>query len=77
MITNAKLLQTCYKLVRAEFITGYYASDSLTTIHTTFPALKLAIKTRGIIHDSDGPILHSDGGVQYYSIPFIKLTKAY
>lgn len=63
--------------IYTRFIPGCYASDSLMTINTTLPALKLAINTLGITRNSDCTILHSDGGGQYYSKPFIKLTKAY
>jgi putative transposase len=54
-------------------IIGYSASNTLSTEHTTIPALKMAL-TR--IKELQGvkPIIHSDGGGQYYSRKFIKLT---
>jgi putative transposase len=54
-------------------IVGYSVSDSLTTIKTTYTALKVAIAYRNSI-DLTGLILHSDGGGQYYAKLFIELT---
>ena len=56
-------------------ITGYSASKSLRTEDTTLPAMKKAIKLRGRLV-LRGAIIHSDGGGQYYSNDFKKLTKA-
>lgn len=54
-------------------ILGYAASENLFTENTTIPALKMAIKQRNQ-NDIKGLILHSDGGGQYYSKEFIKIT---
>jgi transposase InsO family protein len=59
----------------SRFIVGYYVSESLRTIHTTIPAIKQALKTRGINHYNYKLILHSDGGGQYYCNSFLKLTQ--
>lgn len=53
-------------------IIGYNCSDKLYTEKTTIPALKMAIKKTGCHGDV---IIHSDGGGQYYSKEFLKLTK--
>ena len=55
-------------------ILGYQVSKSLRTDHTTLPALNMALKTR---EDQlvPGLIFHSDGGGQYYSDSFLKVTK--
>ena len=52
-------------------IKGYSVSRSLRTIDTTIPAIKMVLKNlpKGIM-----PILHSDGGGQYYSKAFLSLT---
>lgn len=53
-------------------IVGYQASKLLTTETTTIPALEMALRN----YQRTGKlILHSDGGGQYYSKTFIKLTK--
>lgn len=54
-------------------IKGYKASKTLRTIDTTIPALKMALKHLG---PADRPILHSDGGGQYYSKEFLLITGA-
>lgn len=56
-------------------VVGYSASKSLRTEDTTFPALKMTIKHCGRLV-LKGTIIHSDGGGQYYSNEFKKLTKA-
>jgi len=53
-------------------IKGYSASKSLRTIDTTIPALKMALKQ---LQPAQIPILHSDGGGQYYCKEFLELTK--
>lgn len=55
-------------------VVGYSASKSLRTEDTTLPALKMAVKHcgRSVLK---GAIIHSDGGGQYYSNEFKKLTK--
>lgn len=54
-------------------IIGYSASNTLSTEDTTIPALKMALtRIRG--NEETKPISHSDGGGQYYSRKFIKLT---
>jgi transposase InsO family protein len=55
-------------------IVGYSVSDNLMTEYTTLSALKMAISKR---HLSQGLILHSDGGGQYYSKTFTALTQRY
>lgn len=55
-------------------ILGYSASRGLSTLETTLPALKMAIKTRKDI-SLEGLIFHSDGGGQYYAKEFLKLTR--
>lgn len=56
-------------------IVGATASKSLRTEDTTLPTLKMAIKHCGK-PALEGTIIHSDGGGQYYSNEFKKLTKA-
>lgn len=58
-------------------IIGYSASKSLSTIETTLPALKMALKCRGITPSKPAPglIFHSDGGGQYYCKDFIHLLR--
>lgn len=53
-------------------IKGHSASQSLRTIDTTIPALGMALKQ---LKSTQTPILHSDGGGQYYCKEFLKLTK--
>ena len=53
-------------------IKGYCASKELRTEQTTIPALRMAIKH---LRPGDKPIIHSDGGGQYYSKCFLSLTK--
>lgn len=55
-------------------IVGFSASKSLRTEDTTLPALKIAMKQCGK-SALEGSIIHSDGGGQYYSNEFKKLTK--
>ena len=52
-------------------IKGYQASTTLRTVDTTIPALKMALKH---LNEGDKPILHSDGGGQYYCKEFLTLT---
>jgi transposase InsO family protein len=52
-------------------IKGYQASRSLRTEETTMPALTMAMKC---LSPTEKPILHSDGGGQYYSRSFLSLT---
>lgn len=54
-------------------IIGYSASNTLSTEDTTIPALKMAL-TRITENQEAKPIIHSDGGGQYYSRKFIELT---
>ena len=55
-------------------IVGHSCSRTLLTTHTTIVALKKAMKNRkfNVIPDL---IIHSDGGGQYYSNDFRRLTK--
>lgn len=55
-------------------IVGYSVSKSLRTEDTTLPALKMAIRYCGR-NALKGAIIHSDGGGQYYSREFKKLTQ--
>ena len=55
-------------------IVGHSCSRTLLTAHTTIVALKKALKNRNI-NVTPGLIIHSDGGGQYYSNEFRKLTK--
>ena len=55
-------------------IVGYSVSDNLLTESTTIPALKMALKNR---KHQPGLIFHSDGGGQYYSKNFLKITQKY
>src|SRR5690606_19883784 len=54
-------------------IIGYSASHTLRTEDTTVAALKMAL---GRLKGDQGvrPIIHSDGGGQYYSKEFLSLT---
>lgn len=52
-------------------IKGFHASRSLHTEETTIPALRMAMKH---LDRSQKPIIHSDGGGQYYSKSFLALT---
>ena len=53
-------------------IKGFCASKELYTEQTTIPALKMAMKH---LRPGDKPIIHSDGGGQYYSKSFLSLTQ--
>jgi putative transposase len=55
-------------------ITGFSVSNRLLTELTTLPALQMALKQRA---PAPGLIFHSDGGGQYYSKEFLKLTQAH
>jgi putative transposase len=55
-------------------VIGFSASNSLRTEDTTLPALNLAKKKCGQAA-LEGSIIHSDGGGQYYSNEFKKLTQ--
>jgi putative transposase len=57
-------------------IVGYRISTTLRTEETTIKTLKMALQIRGISQDSN-LIIHSDGGGQYYSKEFRKLTAYY
>jgi putative transposase len=53
-------------------IKGYSASRSLHMETTTVPAIKMAM--RGL-PEGDQPIIHSDGGGQYYGHRFLHITR--
>lgn len=53
-------------------IVGWNAATTLRTEDTTIPCLKQLLKRIGT---DTLPIFHSDGGGQYYSKEFLKLTK--
>jgi putative transposase len=53
-------------------IKGFHASKDLRTEQTTIPALKMAMKS---LQSGEMPIIHSDGGGQYYSKSFLNLTE--
>ncbi|MHC8950626.1 transposase [Sphingobacterium hungaricum] len=57
-------------------ILGHSVSEALSTVETTLPALKMAIKNRGNTL-VPGLIFHSDGGGQYYAEKFLCLTEKY
>lgn len=57
----------------SRLIVGYKVSQSLRTESTTIPALKMGLRTREALK-LVGLIIHSDGGGQYYSNTFRKLT---
>jgi putative transposase len=52
-------------------IKGFSASPDLHTEQTTLPAVRMAMK---YLRPGDKPIIHSDGGGQYYSKSFLSLT---
>ena len=54
-------------------IVGSSVSDNLRTEHTTIPALRQLIRTRGS-QNLEGAIFHSDGGGQYYCKEFKAIT---
>jgi putative transposase len=56
-------------------IVGFSTSKSLRTEDTTLPALKMVIKQCRKLA-LEGAIIHSDGGGQYYSNEFKKITKS-
>lgn len=53
-------------------IKGHHASRSMRTEDTTIPALEMALKD---LDEGQKPIIHSDGGGQYYSKSFLDLTR--
>lgn len=55
-------------------VVGWNASESLRADQTTLPALYHLIKVRGKLK-LKGAVIHSDGGGQYYSNDFKKITK--
>lgn len=58
-------------------ILGHMVSSRLSTEHTSMPALRRAIKTRGESTLPKGIIFHSDGGGQYYDKEFLSMTSYY
>jgi len=58
----------------SRYIVGYSVADNLCTEHTTLPSLKMALRGRQL---KPGLIFHSDGGGQYYSKEFRRLTARY
>lgn len=76
-ITYYDIAESCYYLTfimdrYSRFIVGYQASRRLLTSDTTIPALKMAYR---YLNTTQQPILHSDGGGQYYSRAFLELTQ--
>lgn len=58
----------------SRMIVGYSVSRRLFTEDTVIPALEKAVRFRkGVL--PDGLIFHSDGGGQYYSKEFLKMTR--
>lgn len=53
-------------------VKGFHASRGLRSEETTIPALQMALKQLG---PGQQPIIHSDGGGQYYSKAFLKITQ--
>jgi len=69
---------TCIQDAYSRRIIGHQTSERLKTDHTTIPALNEAIKLRlkqGC--NIANTIIHSDGGGQYYSREFLKITSDY
>lgn len=58
--------------LHSRYIVGYAASTRLLTVHTTVPAMRMALK---YLPKQSIPIIHSDGGGQYYSNKFLHLIK--
>lgn len=61
-------------------VVGHQTSSRLTTVATTLPALKMAIRLREkekMVIKKMELIFHSDGGGQYYAKDFLKLTTSY
>lgn len=56
----------------SRYIKGHSVSSRLQTEFTTLTALKRAVRNKNI---PEGIIFHSDGGGQYYSKEFLKLTE--
>lgn len=52
---------------------GYALSETLSTEQTTIPALKMALKTRGVQSYAQQLSFHSDAGGQYYDKGFLNL----
>lgn len=78
-ITYYKLSERFYYLtfimdLYSRRIKGYRASKTMFTEDTTIPALKMALEGLDK-EEADGLIFHSDGGGQYYSKEFQKITK--
>ena len=53
-------------------VKGFQVSRSLRSEETTIPALTMAMKN---LTPGQKPIIHSDGGGQYYSKSFLELTR--
>jgi len=60
--------------LHSRYIVGYSLSRRLKTEVTTIPALKMALR-KLTPSERKGIIIHSDGGGQYYSKAFLRLTK--
>jgi putative transposase len=58
----------------SRYIVGYNLSKGLMTIETTIPALNMALDLNWDIC-TQGLILHSDGGGQYYSKDLLAITR--
>jgi len=54
---------------------GYALSEDLRTEHTTLPALKMALKARGLKDYKRQLIFHSDGGGQYIDKAFLGILE--
>ena len=75
-ITYYRIADTFYYItfiidLYSRVITGFSVSRRLLTEETTIPALELALRVRKPVNSL---IFHSDGGGQYYSKAFLKLT---
>ncbi|AVQ10650.1 Integrase core domain protein [Leptospira santarosai] len=79
-ITYFELIgQWCYLTfiieIYARIIIGFTESKGLCAEQTSIPAFKMAIRFRkSLNHKITGVIFHSDGGGQYHSKKFLKLT---
>jgi putative transposase len=73
MVNGRFLYITLIQDTFTKIIVGHCASGNLETENTTIVALNMAIKRYGG-KNLKGLKFHSDGGGQYYSIPFLKIT---
>ncbi len=70
-INNRFYYLTFIEDLYTRYVKGHSVSSTLRTEDTTIPALKQAVRGREL---RPGIIIHSDGGGQYYSKEFLKIT---